>query len=233
MYLYMYIFATWRRAVVQQASQAPSESSSCVTNSRLCVFIYSSSELRVLNSFTVLLPSKVKAVLGRLRLLRTVCWGKRRRCSRRQKRGKRGGLLAAVQVVPSFKYPGLHRQLHLVCQHSQRGQEGPPTSLIAKEIKACWPWFLHPCCLLQMCRGECPDPGHYRIVWQLHCSGQKDIYVSRCRSRASNIIEDPTHPTHDLFTPLPSRRRLSSVKARTSRLRSSFFPEAVRLMNNT
>lgn len=139
MYLYMYIFATWRRAVVQQASQAPSESSSCVTNSRLCVFIYSISELRVLNSFTVLLPSKVKAVLGRLRLLRTVCWEKTETVLTQAEEGQAGWTTSRCTGGPQLQVSGTthYRQLHLVCQHSQRGQEGPPTSLIAEEIKAC------------------------------------------------------------------------------------------------
>ena len=59
-----------------------------------------------------------------------------------------------------------------------------------------------------------------------------DIYSSRCRKRASCIMKDPTHPAHALFVPLPSGRRLRSIKSRTTRLRNSFFPEAVRLLNS-
>ncbi|KAI3362841.1 hypothetical protein L3Q82_001884 [Scortum barcoo] len=55
-----------------------------------------------------------------------------------------------------------------------------------------------------------------------------DIYTSRCRKRASCIMKDPTHTTaHALFVPLPSGRRLRSIKSRTTRLRNSFFPEAI------
>ncbi|KAI3358132.1 hypothetical protein L3Q82_003137 [Scortum barcoo] len=50
-----------------------------------------------------------------------------------------------------------------------------------------------------------------------------DIYTSRCRKRASCIMKDPTHTAHALFVPLPSGRRLRSIKSRTTRLRNSFF----------
>uniref|UniRef100_A0A3B3H7K8 Reverse transcriptase domain-containing protein n=1 Tax=Oryzias latipes TaxID=8090 RepID=A0A3B3H7K8_ORYLA len=59
-----------------------------------------------------------------------------------------------------------------------------------------------------------------------------DIYTTRCRKRASRILKDPTHPSHPLFSLLPSGRRLRSIKSRTTRLRNSFFPEAVRLLNS-
>ncbi|KAI3377232.1 hypothetical protein L3Q82_009144 [Scortum barcoo] len=45
-------------------------------------------------------------------------------------------------------------------------------------------------------------------------------------------MKDPTHTAHALFVPLPSGRRLRSIKSRTTRLRNSFFPEAVRLLNS-
>ncbi|KAI4886294.1 hypothetical protein NFI96_002286 [Prochilodus magdalenae] len=57
-----------------------------------------------------------------------------------------------------------------------------------------------------------------------------DIYTSRCRKRATCIMKDPTHPAHSLFVPLPSGRRLRSIKCRTNRLRNSFIPEAVELL---
>ncbi|KAK2917334.1 hypothetical protein Q8A73_004080 [Channa argus] len=48
----------------------------------------------------------------------------------------------------------------------------------------------------------------------------------------STTLKDPSHPQHGLFTLLPSRRRYRSVKCRTSRLKNSFFPSAIRLLNN-
>lgn len=51
-------------------------------------------------------PQRTSALLGRLKLLRTSDWcrgvrrveGKRKRCARRQKSGKRGGLLAKLKA---------------------------------------------------------------------------------------------------------------------------------------
>lgn len=100
--------------------------------------------------------------------------------------------------------------------------------------------------LLWMCGGEHPDVLHNRVSWKLLCgvanSAQKminsslpsleDISTSRCRTRAMNITAGPTHPAHELFTLLPSGRRLRSLRARTTRLRCSFFPKAVSLMNS-
>uniref|UniRef100_A0A3B1KLM0 Reverse transcriptase domain-containing protein n=1 Tax=Astyanax mexicanus TaxID=7994 RepID=A0A3B1KLM0_ASTMX len=60
-----------------------------------------------------------------------------------------------------------------------------------------------------------------------------DIYTSRCRKRATCIRKEPTHQAHALFVPLPSGRRLQSIKCKTARLRNSFIPEAVRLLNST
>uniref|UniRef100_A0A3B3DDJ9 Reverse transcriptase domain-containing protein n=1 Tax=Oryzias melastigma TaxID=30732 RepID=A0A3B3DDJ9_ORYME len=57
------------------------------------------------------------------------------------------------------------------------------------------------------------------------------IYTSRCLSRARNIKKDHTHPGHHLFKLLPSGRRYRAVPARTNRLRDSFFPRAVAVLN--
>lgn len=63
-------------------------------------------------------------------------------------------------------------------------------------------------------------------------SSIKDIYTSTCTSSAAHIMKDPTHPAHGLFDPLPSGKRLRSIKSRTTRLKRSFFSEAVGLMNS-
>ena len=60
----------------------------------------------------------------------------------------------------------------------------------------------------------------------------QDLYTSHCYKRAMNIIKDPTHPTHRLFTLLQSGKRYRSVRSRTTRLGNSFFPQAVRLLNS-
>ena len=61
----------------------------------------------------------------------------------------------------------------------------------------------------------------------------QDIYKTRVTKRAHNIIKDTTHPQRILFTLLPSGRRYRSMKARTSRLKNSFYPQAIRLLNDS
>lgn len=60
----------------------------------------------------------------------------------------------------------------------------------------------------------------------------QDIYPLRCYKRATNIIKDFTHPTHKLFTLLPSGKRYSSMRCKSTRLINSFFPQAIRLLNS-
>ncbi len=57
------------------------------------------------------------------------------------------------------------------------------------------------------------------------------IYLKRCRSRAAKIIKDSNHPGNHLFRLLPSGKRFRSLMAKTERLRKSFFPQAIRLLN--
>ncbi|KAL2095521.1 hypothetical protein ACEWY4_007669 [Coilia grayii] len=59
-----------------------------------------------------------------------------------------------------------------------------------------------------------------------------DIHSTRCLRKAKNIVKDSTHPSHGLFTLLPSGRRFRSINARTSRMGKSFFLQAVRQLNS-
>ncbi len=59
----------------------------------------------------------------------------------------------------------------------------------------------------------------------------QDIYLKRCKSRAAKIIKYSTHPGNHLFCLLPSGKRFRSMMAKTERLRRSFFPQAIRLLN--
>ncbi len=60
----------------------------------------------------------------------------------------------------------------------------------------------------------------------------QDIYTRRCTRKAWRIIKDSSHLSHSLLSLLPSGRRFCSIRSRTSRLRDSFFPQAIRLMNS-
>ncbi len=69
-----------------------------------------------------------------------------------------------------------------------------------------------------------------------HISGStlpslQDIYLKRCKSRAAKILKDSNHPGNHLFCLLPSGKRFRSMMAKTERLRRSFFPQAIRLLN--
>ncbi|KAL6113876.1 uncharacterized protein ACO6RY_04770 [Pungitius sinensis] len=50
----------------------------------------------------------------------------------------------------------------------------------------------------------------------------QDLFASRTLKRARKIVADPSHPGHDLFVPLPSGRRLRSIRTKTSRHMNSF-----------
>ncbi len=60
----------------------------------------------------------------------------------------------------------------------------------------------------------------------------QDIYTRRCTRKARRIIKDSSHPSHSLLSLLPSGRHFRSIRSRTSRLRDSFLPQAIRLMNS-
>ncbi|XP_051517576.1 uncharacterized protein LOC127419842 [Myxocyprinus asiaticus] len=59
----------------------------------------------------------------------------------------------------------------------------------------------------------------------------QEIYTRRCVKKARRIIRDSSHPSHGLFSLLPSGRRYRSIRTRTSRIHDSFFPQAIRLLN--
>ncbi len=46
------------------------------------------------------------------------------------------------------------------------------------------------------------------------------------------VSDQKTHPSHGLFTLLPSGRRYRSLRCHTSRLRNSLFPSAFSLLNS-
>ncbi|KAK3548403.1 hypothetical protein QTP70_012646 [Hemibagrus guttatus] len=58
-----------------------------------------------------------------------------------------------------------------------------------------------------------------------------DIYSTRRIRKANSIVDDLTHPSHTLFTLLPSGKKYRSIRAHTSRLLNSFFPQAIRCLN--
>ncbi len=79
------------------------------------------------------------------------------------------------------------------------------------------------------------DPSSVRLAERISGSALpslQDIYLKRCKSRAAKIIKDSNHPGNRLFTLLPSGKRFRSMIAKTERLRRSFYPQAIRLLNS-
>ncbi len=66
----------------------------------------------------------------------------------------------------------------------------------------------------------------------LALSSLQDTYLKRCKSRADKIIKDSNHPGNRFLILLPSGKRFRSMMAKTERLRRSFFPQAIRLLNS-
>ncbi|TWW71612.1 hypothetical protein D4764_16G0001090 [Takifugu flavidus] len=60
---------------------------------------------------------------------------------------------------------------------------------------------------------------------------QPSLLLKCCLRRACSICKDSSHPTHRLFSLLPSGRCFRTLKTRTSRMRNSFFPRTVSLLN--
>ncbi|KAK1785884.1 hypothetical protein P4O66_003251 [Electrophorus voltai] len=57
------------------------------------------------------------------------------------------------------------------------------------------------------------------------------IYYKRCQTKPRRIVKDPTHPNNRLFSLLRSGRCFCSLKTKTERLQRSFFPQAIRALN--
>ncbi len=70
------------------------------------------------------------------------------------------------------------------------------------------------------------------LTWTTHIQTQ----VKKARQRLYHlwqlIIKDSNHPGNCLFILLPSDKRFRSMMAKSERLRRSFFPQAIRLLNS-
>ena len=60
----------------------------------------------------------------------------------------------------------------------------------------------------------------------------QDLYTRQCQRKALKIFKDSSHHSHRLFSLLPHGKRYQSTKSRTKRLLNSFYPQAIRVLNN-
>ncbi|KAK7106744.1 uncharacterized protein [Littorina saxatilis] len=60
-----------------------------------------------------------------------------------------------------------------------------------------------------------------------------ELVHKRTATKARKVVEDESHPLHDQFALMPSRRRYRAAKCRTSRMRKSFIPSAISVLNDT
>lgn len=58
-----------------------------------------------------------------------------------------------------------------------------------------------------------------------------DVYTRWCRTKARRILKDSSHPDNGLFSLLRSGRRYRIHKANSERFRRSFYPQAIRILN--
>ncbi|KAK1796815.1 hypothetical protein P4O66_000906 [Electrophorus voltai] len=57
------------------------------------------------------------------------------------------------------------------------------------------------------------------------------IYYKRCQTKARRIVKDPTHTNNRLFSLLRSGKCFRFLQTNTERLKRSFFPQAIRALN--
>ena len=58
-----------------------------------------------------------------------------------------------------------------------------------------------------------------------------DLYEARVIQKALTIHKDPSHCLNNVMEILPSGRRFRSINSRTNRFRNTFFPTAIKLLN--
>ncbi len=132
----------------------------------------------------------------------------------------------------------------MVCSHRCSAEEGTSASLLPETAEEVWNEPQNPQVLLRCITAWFGNStaGNCRALQRVvrtarHIVGGElpslqDIYTRRCTRKARRIIKDSSHPSHRLLSLLLSGRRFRSIRSRTSRLRDSFFPQAIRLMNS-
>ncbi|KAK1795573.1 hypothetical protein P4O66_001069 [Electrophorus voltai] len=108
---------------------------------------------------------------------------------------------SSVEIVKNIKFLGVHIAENLTWTLN--------TSSITKRAQQRL-YFLR-----KLREAHLPSPiltTFYRAVKIIGVSllSITNIYITRCIQKATNIVKDPTHPSHELFTLLPSGRRVGT-----------------------
>ncbi len=141
----------------------------------------------------------------------------------------------------------------MVCSHRCSAEEGTSASLLPETAEEVWNEPQNPQVLLHLHCGEHPDRLYHRLVWKQHRWQPQGSAKGRancpphCWKWASlppghlhqAVYKESPEDYQRLQPPVPQTalsvapgRRFRSIRSRTSRLRDSFFPQAIRLMNS-
>ncbi|KAK6306453.1 hypothetical protein J4Q44_G00233780 [Coregonus suidteri] len=148
---------------------------------------------------------------------------------------------AVVERVESFKFLGVHitnklswsKHTKTVVQETEKIWHGSPdySCTIESILTGCiTAWY-----------GNCTASDRKALQRVVHTAqyitGAKlpaiqDLYTRWCQRKAQKIVKDSSHPGHRLFSLLPQSKQYQSSKSRSKRLLNSFYPQAIKLLNN-
>ena len=141
----------------------------------------------------------------------------------------------------------------LVQTHQDSSEEGSTKPIPSQETESIWhgssdpqkvlqlPHREHPTGCITAWYGNCSASDH-KALQRVVCTTQyitgvklpaiRDLYTRRCQRKAQKCLKDSSHPSHWLFFLLPSVSRYRSTKSRSKRLLSSFYLQAISLLNS-